>query len=283
MPIDLQFIEEDLEEIRIDDLDDLNVQAMGNVYIKYADSNAPESLEDTYDEPITDEHIHPYIGIGIGIQEPISVLGYNWCVRDLTAIQDSLNNLQNTKQDLLDYSQTLAVNSGITQEKREAYDSHLDNISNPHRVTKVQVDLGNVVNTADSDNPEENGNKKFTTGGAYTLKNDLQGKIDDEKSARELADTNIEGLITAEETARKNADQAMQQDLANKQDLLVSGTNIKKINGQDILGSGNLVVEIDPSQPIKTWSYDGVHTLEQVMNTKADATLCVGYTIIEEE
>ena len=48
--------------------------------------------------------------------------------------------------------------------------SHLANKSNPHGVTKAQVGLGNVVNTGDSATPTSGGITKFTTGGAYTLK-----------------------------------------------------------------------------------------------------------------
>ena len=47
---------------------------------------------------------------------------------------------------------------------------HTGNKSNPHGVTKAQVGLGNVVNTGDSATPTSGGITKFTTGGAYTLK-----------------------------------------------------------------------------------------------------------------
>lgn len=46
--------------------------------------------------------------------------------------------------------------------------AHASNISNPHKVTKEQLGLANVVNTADSATPIEGGLTKFTTGGAYT-------------------------------------------------------------------------------------------------------------------
>ena len=44
--------------------------------------------------------------------------------------------------------QWTAINSGITGTKVTGYDSHLLNTSNPHSVTKAQVGLGNVENTA---------------------------------------------------------------------------------------------------------------------------------------
>ncbi|SEA79197.1 hypothetical protein SAMN04487851_11439 [Prevotella sp. tc2-28] len=52
---------------------------------------------------------------------------------------------------------------------------HINNTSNPHGVTKVQVGLGDVVNTGDSATPVSGGTTKFTTGGAYT---ELAKKVD---------------------------------------------------------------------------------------------------------
>ena len=40
---------------------------------------------------------------------------------------------------------------------------------------------------------------------------------------------------------------SIEQQIANKQDILVSGTNIKTINGESILGEGNIVVNVDTS------------------------------------
>lgn len=71
--------------------------------------------------------------------------------------------------------QMAAINSGITAAKRESYDDHLLDETNPHNVTATQVGLGNVVNTGDSDTPVSGGTTKFTTGGAYT---ELNKKLD---------------------------------------------------------------------------------------------------------
>jgi len=57
------------------------------------------------------------------------------------------------KQPTLSLSQTQAVNSGIDSTKVGSYDTHISNTSNPHSVTKSQVGLGNVDNTADIDKP----------------------------------------------------------------------------------------------------------------------------------
>ena len=72
---------------------------------------------------------------------------------------------------------------------KSSLDSHIANKTNPHKVTKAQVGLGNVDNTTDIDKP----------------------------------------ISTATQAA-----------LDTKQATLVSGTNIKTINGTTILGSGNI-------------------------------------------
>lgn len=46
------------------------------------------------------------------------------------------------------------------------------------------------------------------------------------------------------------------QDISGKQDTLVSGTNIKTINNQSILGSGNVTVQSDPEVAIQTTQPD---------------------------
>lgn len=78
---------------------------------------------------------------------------------------------------LSDKVDKVSGSSLVEDTKITAYDNHLINTSNPHLVTATQVGLGNVVNTGDSDTPTSSGITKFTTGGAYTLKNDLQSQI----------------------------------------------------------------------------------------------------------
>ena len=61
--------------------------------------------------------------------------------------------------------------------EHETVSDHIGNTSNPHSVTKAQVGLGNVINTGDSATPAFQGTDKFTTGGAYTLENDIKAWV----------------------------------------------------------------------------------------------------------
>jgi len=69
---------------------------------------------------------------------------------------------------------TIGTTSGTAADGGIA-NTHYNNTSNPHSVTKEQVGLGNVVNTGDSATPVSGGTTKFTTGGAYT---ELNKKVD---------------------------------------------------------------------------------------------------------
>ena len=58
--------------------------------------------------------------------------------------------------------------------------------------------------------------------------------------------TSLEGSVSTLETTVRNQDKSIianAQAIQNKQDKLVSGTNIKTINNQSILGSGNISIE----------------------------------------
>ena len=52
--------------------------------------------------------------------------------------------------------QLAAINSGVTENIIKNTESHLSSIENPHQVTKEQVGLGNVDNTADLNKPISN-------------------------------------------------------------------------------------------------------------------------------
>ena len=65
---------------------------------------------------------------------------------------DSLANYTKTKKDLVDNTAVDSKVNGVRQE----LDAHIEDLSNPHQVTKGQIGLGNVDNTADLDKPVSN-------------------------------------------------------------------------------------------------------------------------------
>lgn len=77
--------------------------------------------------------------------------------------------------------------------------SHTSNINNPHSVTAEQVGLGSVVNTGDSNIPTENGTNKFTNGGAYTLKTQLESSIAEKAQLFIIPNMDLQNWVTNED------------------------------------------------------------------------------------
>lgn len=78
----------------------------------------------------------PAVGSASGRYERYKFNGTSW------AYEYTLNNSSFTA------AQWAAITSGITDTKVSGYDTHLSRTDNPHSVTKAQVGLGNVENTA---------------------------------------------------------------------------------------------------------------------------------------
>lgn len=85
-------------------------------------------------------------------------------------------------------AQWAALNSGITEALCKAYDTHIASESNPHKVTKTQVGLGNVDNTSDMDKPV-----------STAMQEALDGKINKEGVEAVVSDilTNSYGLTVS--------------------------------------------------------------------------------------
>lgn len=84
----------------------------------------------------------------------------------------------------------------------------------------------------------------------------LSGAPNVPSSTSEL--TNDSGYITALDLIGYATESSVTSQLANKQDTLVSGNNIKTINGQSLLGSGDIIIsgggsESDPVYVASSW------------------------------
>lgn len=92
----------------------------------------------------------------------------------------------------------------------------------PGAVSSVNGQTGDVIITPASLN-------------VYT-RAEVDDAINAETTERQKQDSALGGMIAAETAARERA-------VASKQDTLVSGTNIKTINGQTLLGEGNIEIQ----------------------------------------
>lgn len=92
----------------------------------------------------------------------------------------------------------------------------------PGAVSSVNGQTGDVIITPASLN-------------VYT-RAEVDDAINAETTERQKQDSALGGMIAAETAAREQA-------VASKQDTLVSGQNIKTINGQSVLGKGNIAIQ----------------------------------------
>lgn len=99
--------------------------------------------------------------------------------------------------------QTDLINLIGTKADASSFASHIQNTSNPHSVTKTQIGLGNVDNTSDLDKPISTATQTA-----------LDGKVDDVKVNGYTVVSDGEAII-----------------------------NIKTINAQSLVGTGNIDIE----------------------------------------
>ena len=159
---------------------------------------------------------------------------------------------------------TTALTSKVNEdsEKIASLDTEMDNKANSADVpTNTQFNnlSGEVANKADKTSvyTKAEADEKFATnvGLNQTLseyatnvelnhvKEELATKAD--TSSLNALKSEITGLATKEELANYQpiGDYATTTQLNSKQDTLVSGTNIKTVNGESILGNGNIVIQ----------------------------------------
>lgn len=79
-------------------------------------------------------------------------------------------------------------------------------------------------------------------GSLSTADSSLDTKISVEDSINDSVDQSLDSRISKEDSINDSVDVSLASSISGKQNTLVSGTNIKTINGSSILGSGNLNV-----------------------------------------
>lgn len=173
----------------------------------------------------------------LSLDERVTTLESEISQMNPSELQDQVQQLQDGKQDILVSGTNIKTINGksilgsgnivvageggtVTDEALQALnnniENHVGNSQNPHGVTKGQIGLDKVVN--------------------QTITVTSSSVSDGVNTFNQFDPTSIQTSINGLQTA-------VQSIQSNKQDNLVSGTSIKTINGQSILGSGNIVVE----------------------------------------
>ena len=205
-----------------------------------------------YTDPQTEEVTYPYVGTWR------FKYGGVWAADN----RNGWNAEYQVNETPLTAAQLAALNSGITSGKVSAYDAHVASTANPHGVTKSQVGLGNVrnlevyYNERGSAVPDDDTTLEYivdyTTGVRYDVPQGTYSKPTTGIPKTDLAsavqgglhDVTIEDIgvpfVTAIDGTILAAD--INSSGSQLQVALISGGNIKTINNQSVLGSGNLNV-----------------------------------------
>lgn len=143
----------------------------------------------------------------------------------------------------------------------EVYDGEGTDVEVPTKVSQLENDAGFATETFVKNeiaNAQLGGEGSDTDLSGFATKDDLKNKvdkvagkslIDDSEIARLKNVTNYDDTEIKQDLTEINqeldnkAEKNDIPDISGKQDTLVSGTNIKTINGESILGEGDIVIE----------------------------------------
>ena len=163
--------------------------------------------------------------------------------------------------------------------------AHAVNATNPHAVTKVQVGLGSVDNTSDVNKPVSTANQtalnlKATSASlsAHTADGANPHVVTKAQVGLGNADNTADSakpVSTYQAAANTAVQTAAATDATNKanarQAALVSGTNIRTVNGQTLLGANDLLLASNPIWVIKTAGYTAANADSLMVNTSGGA------------
>lgn len=174
------------------------------------------------------------LSVDLSGYQPVGDYATNDSVNEeIETLRSSLQSKIDAKQDKGDY----ALKSDIPTKVSE-----LTNDSN--FVTEAEVS-GDLAGKADKTYVDEQLATKQPVGD-YATKTELAGKADssvvESLSTQVATNTSDISIIKTKQEEDGDKIDSLDKEMATKQDTLVSGTNIKTINGESILGEGNLEI-----------------------------------------
>lgn len=187
------------------------------------------------------------LSVDLSGYQPVGDYATNDSVNEeIETLRSSLQSKIDAKQDKGDY----ALKSDIPTKVSE-----LTNDSN--FVTEAEVS-GDLAGKADKTYVDEQLATKQPVGD-YATKIELAGKADssvvESLSTQVATNTSDISIIKTKQEEDGNKIDALDKEMATKQDLLVSGTNIKTINSQSLLGEGNIEIKSGSNIPFLFINY----------------------------
>lgn len=181
------------------------------------------------------------LSVDLSGYQPVGDYATNDSVNEeIETLRSSLQSKIDAKQDKGDY----ALKSDIPTKVSE-----LTNDSN--FVTEAEVS-GDLAGKADKTYVDEQLATKQPVGD-YATKTELAGKADssvvESLSTQVATNTSDISIIKTKQEEDGDKIDSLDKEMATKQDLLVSGINIKTINSQSLLGEGNIEIESGSNIP----------------------------------
>lgn len=147
-------------------------------------------------------------------------------IKQITINANNIVNLQTNKQDVLTAGENIQINNNVISAIDTTYTAG----------SGISIENNIISNTQTS---AVWGNIQGTLSDQIDLQNALNDKYDA---------SNPDGYITSADLSNYVTNSSLATTLEDYQPLLISGTNIKTINNNSILGSGNLTLDGLPSQ-----------------------------------
>lgn len=181
------------------------------------------------------------LSVDLSGYQPVGDYATNDSVNEeIETLRSSLQSKIDAKQDKGDYALKSDIPTKI---------SELTNDSN--FVTEAEVS-GDLAGKADKTYVDEQLATKQPVGD-YATKTELAGKADssvvESLSTQVATNTSDISIIKTKQEEDGDKIDSLDKEMATKQDLLVSGTNIKTINSQSLLGEGNIEIESGSNIP----------------------------------
>ena len=180
---------------------------------------------------------------------------------------DSLADYTKTKKDLVDNTTVDNKVNGVRQE----LNVHIEDLLNPHQVTKGQIGLGNVDNTADADKPVSNSTQaaiisavspkadKTYVDGQLTLKaNSVDVYTKSETYTKQESSDLVSSNISTALTPINSSLDLAKRGIANRYDSLLTYNSGERV----VLANGDIVKSTidgntnDPNVDMTGWDYE---------------------------
>ena len=153
--------------------------------------------------------------------------------------------------------QTDLINLIGTKADASSFTSHIQNTSNPHSVTKTQIGLGNVDNTSDLDKPISTATQTALDGKVGDVKVNGYTVVSDGEAIINIKTINAQSLVGTGNIDIEGGGSSSWDDLSDKPFESIDTTTLKVEDGVLMVNTTDEMAEGDP----RPMTSEGVYTV----------------------